>query len=173
MHTPAHITCTLTNTLQDSVDKILTVLSTLEMLGRDHFEKSALELESFYSRTAYSSDAMVQRAKALEALETFKIDVQGEFPIIGERVAKGNFNFDPLFLRMQPTYPPAIKRLTDLKKHVPEHANIHLSEIERKYKEMEDETKKRVRTVHVSHYVLHYIFLAILLDCYSAVYNHI
>jgi hypothetical protein len=138
----------MSHTLQDTTDNILTLLSTLDKLGQDLFEKHVNELEYFFSQTAFSSEAEVNRKTAIAALETFDNDIQEQFPIIAEQLAKGSYDLELDFFKMQPSYKPAVRRLTELKRHVLDHVSIHLSAVERKYKQTMDDTKKKVKSAH-------------------------
>jgi hypothetical protein len=132
---------------------MLTVLSTLEKLGKDHYGKSAQDLETFYIHTAFSSEASLLRVKALSAIDSFPDEIKDEFPAIGKRIANGKYNLEQAFFKMQPTYQTNMRKLADLRKPVPEHANVYVSEVERKFHEMIDETKKKVTSLlTVKHY---------------------
>jgi hypothetical protein len=137
--------CTHAHNLQDSTDKVLALLSALENLGKGLSEKHVFDLEEFYIQTAFAAEAAVHRVTALTALESFDGDIREEFPVNAKSIVHGNYNLEPDFSRMQPAYKPAVMRLIELRKLVPDHANIHLIEIERKYEETMKDIRKKVK----------------------------
>ena len=132
------------NELQGTVDNILALSSTLEKLGKDLLDAHVHQLEAFYTDTALSSEAAVHRATALKALVSYDQEIKEEFPAIAELIINCTYDLEADFHKKHPSYTDARKRMMALVDVVPDHAQLHLTEMERKFKETMAETKKKV-----------------------------